>query len=256
MLTRFHRNLVISLVLYALLTRLNEINVSTPRTLELTLRVQRRALKLALSSQISHLEHSVVNGTTTTENTTCSSTKTTNPPFELYSRIHDRLVVSWEVSTGRVEAISGLGAIVLLGAALALAINPIAAGCIPAWTICCTVFALVYLGGALVTTAAANAQVKALGELYREARRELRVLAVRARKSAGGGGLVEEIRDHEELLSSYIEIENHGVRVLGFVVGYGTLRGIAVVCFTIATGLWGIFRSTGTSVTIQTLCMG
>lgn len=243
---------VITVFIFNTVLRINEINSATPRLLELALRVQRRALMLAVSADISRLERAVNSDWDglLAEN---MSSLSRPPTFRLYSVVHDRLVVSWAVSTERVEGMSGLGAVVLTAALISAAINPIAAGCIPAAILVYIAFAIAYLGGALWTAAAANAQVSALAEVYRDARRDLRELALRA---GSASPVLPEIHAHEALLSSYTEIESRGVKLLGFVIGYGTLRGIVVICFTVATGLWGIFRSTGTYVTIQCLCMG
>ncbi|KAI9002849.1 hypothetical protein DFJ74DRAFT_695108 [Hyaloraphidium curvatum] len=129
----------------------------------------------------------------------------------------------------------------------------VSGGCVPAFIPLQIGYLFLSLFLDLVNMAAHNSQIADAVDLYRDAQRELRELALPARLSRNATALAA-LRGHDLVLSSYIEADRLRARILGFGVDYGLVRTLFVTVFTLAFGLWSILRGFGVVVTMDTVC--
>jgi ABC-type uncharacterized transport system fused permease/ATPase subunit len=106
-----------------------------------------------------------------------------------------------------------------------------------------------YLTNAL-NLAFRNSLLEAIATVYRDAQRELRLLATRA----GPGPITKEIKRHDTLISSFLEVSHYRARFFGFVVTFGTLTTLVVTVITIGVALWSVLRGIGLVSTLESFC--
>jgi hypothetical protein len=106
---------------------------------------------------------------------------------------------------------------------LLLLINLFAFSCMPAAYLGWLVYALFLNLISLSNVAAANAQINDIRSLYLEGGRELLELRRSARQQRGAK-LVADSEADAEVLGSYLDVDRHRAKFLGFTVTYGVLR--------------------------------
>jgi hypothetical protein len=249
-------------------SRFDEIDTPNPQLLALSLRIQHRALSLALRSPLQYFHDALFGSGAVSE----KKLDIRHP----YTSLHPRLASFWERRAGRLTGYATIVTYIFVGNLLFSAINPvslviaglissltmalyrkIAAGCICAWNIAYFVFSFSWLCSILVKIAVANEQIASITQLYRDALRDFRELGVKAQNRPANpdrDALLIDMRSHEALLLSYAEVDKHRSTFLGFSVTFGTVRTLVGTVITVLIGLWGILRSAGTYVTIQSVC--
>jgi hypothetical protein len=240
--------MIISIFTYSLLTCIEEIDTTTVQLLELSLRTQHRALDLALGATLRNFEEGIFPPAG-------ASQKTDTEIRHSYPVLHSWLVSGFRTRTGRLTVLAAALVWLYLLVFLFFAINPIAASCLPTWTIAYFAFTFLVSCSTLVRIAAANGQIVAIAELYRDALRDFRELAVHAQDQANvDRDVLSDMKAHEALLLSFAEVDKYRAIFLGYAVTFSTIRTIVGTLATILIALWGVFRNSGTSITMQSIC--
>ncbi|KAI9003975.1 hypothetical protein DFJ74DRAFT_713487 [Hyaloraphidium curvatum] len=177
---------------------------------------------------------------------------------ELYVDLHNQLApaLSWGVGVQLVGPVNMFLALVFF--TLCATITSAVGSCITFGPLAL----LLRTGGCfavdLSMLSLANLAVDDLAGVYHEAQQRIReMLADAARPRAGPpppAEVVNALRAHDALLSSFLGIERHRYRLFGFPVSFSLIRTVVVTVVTLTVGLWGILRGFGIFVTIQSYC--
>ncbi|KAI9032985.1 hypothetical protein DFJ74DRAFT_726069 [Hyaloraphidium curvatum] len=216
---------------------------------ELSRRLRCRAVRLALSDLVERCENLLERADRGEPGTI---PKGRSPP-ETYQQLHGGLVSSWTrglaiINTGAVHI-----AAVLTGFIPSIVVSAAVGRCIPFYMIYDVLIALgVLVLTDLVNVAAGNAEVTACTGLYSRARTALAVLLARYPHADGPAAAVA--RRHAEVLSRYADPAGVRARFLGFVVDAAVVRNLVVTVLTVSFALFGLVRSFGVSLTMDTMC--
>ncbi|KAI9015592.1 hypothetical protein DFJ74DRAFT_709520 [Hyaloraphidium curvatum] len=217
---------------------------------DLSTRLRVRAARLALSDFLARYEPMLSAPAEDAERAFAAQ-----PDTELYQHFHASL--AREISSGLLapntgaQMLSSAFATIVLGAV----INAAVARCIPFYAIWSF-----YLGSGsllctdLVHTASRNRELDAVADTYLWARREISELLARRRHAAPCA--VQVLRRHRELLAEYAGSKAHRARFLGFVVDATVLRNLFITAATVSFALFGILKSFGVAVVMDSICPG
>ncbi|KAI9022083.1 hypothetical protein DFJ74DRAFT_706977 [Hyaloraphidium curvatum] len=203
--------------------------------LRLSLRIQRRAMFVALRDFIDSFDRAIFGGEASTE----------LPDARLYPKLHYRLADTWEKRVPFLVSGRLFLGLVSITFALPTVVNLAVGSCIPAYSVVLLVLLLVVTITDLTHVALSNEQIEKITELYRQAQTGIRDKLVRARRlppDPARAPLLEALREHDRLLESFREVAGFRGRFLGFVVDFGVLRTFLVTVFTLLVGLWSILR--------------
>ncbi|KAI9019662.1 hypothetical protein DFJ74DRAFT_707732 [Hyaloraphidium curvatum] len=249
-------------------------------SLELSRRLQRRAVWIALDSLVSRHERNLfseldseprpgeklvrksahgepISGTLNKEGAMAAQP---SDDYELYQQLHEELSALWRQRFTFMEFLAVYLGFYVLGTLLAAVTNVAVGNCVPAYVL--GIFAYLGVGAAsdMVNVAVANQHISGVTELYRTARRSLRELSAKARRRFPPTSRLEAclalIEADDRVLKSYMDVDQWKGRVLGFVVTFATLRSMAVTMLTVGVALWSILRGGGTFVTLDFACPG
>ncbi|KAI9002485.1 hypothetical protein DFJ74DRAFT_775144 [Hyaloraphidium curvatum] len=254
--------LLISLVFIMQLGRFST-NVAL---LELSQRMQHRAVRPALSSLLNHLRRAALEGPVAdggAHSEPCASETAKDgaiapgsPPGQLYIELHQHLAVAWRFRISNTNFSSPL--FVTAGIAILCAVaNIIAGNCIPWMFLFAVGYYALLLSIDLVNFAAANSSVQCVRDLYTQARLEIRCILANPLLTDPHGpraAAASELRAHDAVLGSLREMDAYRARLLGFVITYGVLRMAFVTVCTVLLGVWSTLRAQGTYVTLEMSC--
>ncbi|KAI9034283.1 hypothetical protein DFJ74DRAFT_700676 [Hyaloraphidium curvatum] len=170
----------------------------------------------------------------------------------LYAHLHYRFASVCRVRDKQDQAfVSRLVAITGFPAAIIGILLSITTGrCLPVWLLIFLPTQVLYFTVNAVHVASRNALLDTVAGVYRDAQRELRMLAV----AAGPGPLADAIGLHDAAIASFLEASRYRAKMFGFTVGYGTVRTFLVTLVTVAVALWGVLRGFGVFVTVESFC--
>ncbi|KAI9003052.1 hypothetical protein DFJ74DRAFT_443633 [Hyaloraphidium curvatum] len=218
------------------------------RLIELSRRLQRRAMLLALDSFLARFRYAIEHG---------EDPKLELDGDELYVHLHECLLGTWlqraPLLAGLVGGLFGLALVEVI----VIIINAFAGSCIPLYTVLTLCYVLFLLLTHLVDESVGNSQISDVRNLYHDARREIRALAVRGEsgpRSPSTIGVLARLRSHDALLASFLEVERCRTRLAGFVIDYTFARNFVVTLVTVAFGLWTILRYAGLHMTAESVC--
>ncbi|KAI9011609.1 hypothetical protein DFJ74DRAFT_710522 [Hyaloraphidium curvatum] len=217
--------------------------------LELSLRLHNRAMRMCLADLLMRLDAGVAAGQKGEQD---APPPPQSPTDEEYVRLYHFLSDAWRTRFP-VFLLTPLFlvATVLVPALCAFA-SAASGSCIPAFYLSVMFYALNLLVIDLANASAANAQITVVTDLLREARREVRLLLLRA--SSAPNPACAALEANAAVLSSFLEGEACKVRFLGFKVDYAATRTVLVTVLTIAVGLWSVLRPSGVRVVMDFAC--
>ncbi|KAI9010233.1 hypothetical protein DFJ74DRAFT_772585 [Hyaloraphidium curvatum] len=239
-----------------LLTRVR--HCPTSASFGLSLRMYRRATRIAMTSLVAHLE------TAARTKRTLARGQGEAPDPDLYAELHAHLahLFKQRVSSNLFLAMTYFA--MTSWTFVVGIINYAAGSCICAWQLAVVGNVLALLVADLAIFAVSNGQITDVSVLYSAARRRLRGLRVELARADPSGwtdpqgrqGLLEELDAHDGLLDACAaEIEKSRVRFGGFPVDFGVVRTFVITVFTVGVGLFTVFRGS-MFVTLQSICPG
>ncbi|KAI9028801.1 hypothetical protein DFJ74DRAFT_660130 [Hyaloraphidium curvatum] len=210
--------------------------------LQLSQRVDRRAMKAALRAVLEHHRASTDPD---------APAPPASPGRAAYMDLHASFSAVWRrrVLQSNVSAPVIFATLVHL---LMLVVNAAACSCLPA----AYIIYIGYIGMMnlidLVNVAAANAQVSDVRSLYLDTVREIREMQRESPPSSSAGARWAMDRD-AAVLSSYVASDMHRARLFGLVVTYGVVRTVLVTVLTLLVALWSVMRGLGLVLTMETI---
>ncbi|KAI9004926.1 hypothetical protein DFJ74DRAFT_742141 [Hyaloraphidium curvatum] len=217
-------------------------NAPSSRVLNLSGRLQHRALSLLLSDMVERHRAAVEGGP-----------EPVPAADEPYVALHLRLAESWPAQLAFIS--NGRFVLILMAANLVawMLFSAVLAGCVPLWIPVMLLLWPIAIGDELVAVAAANARTGRAADLYRRTRSSVLLLRSRAHNQPA---VARSLADHDALLSLFAQTEGARARFVGFVVDAGVVRTVAVTCVTLCFGLWTVLRAAGVYFTLETMCAG
>lgn len=222
---------------------------SNVASLDLSLRLHRRAVHICLSGLLERYE------------TALSSAEVKTPGNdemdERYLTLLPALATAWEtrfpipVSGGPVLFIYGANPVIVAIANIA------AGGCVPLYSLLFLLYGFILVIQDLANFSAANAQITSVTRLVTDCRREIRLLLLRAAKHETSPGLAawkEHLERHLTVLGSFENPDSYQAKFLGYPVNYGVLRTVLVTVFTIGVGHWTLLRGAGIRLSLLYAC--
>ncbi|KAI9030489.1 hypothetical protein DFJ74DRAFT_656808 [Hyaloraphidium curvatum] len=173
-----------------------------------------------------------------------------------YMVLHADLLANWRHGH-RGGLFTGAITITLILPALVAAALYVASGlCIPAWTLVMSAYGLLMLLIELRGVATWNSQIDSVAVEYASAAREIREML--ASPALLPGIEARKASEHAAVLEGYVSSEGRDAhaRFMGFVVDFGSIRVLVVTVATVTFGLWGVLRSLGVGVTMNSACPG
>ncbi|KAI9024857.1 hypothetical protein DFJ74DRAFT_666444 [Hyaloraphidium curvatum] len=210
--------------------------------LQLSRRINRRAMRLALTPLVEWYRSAAFSG---------SWTGSENPQRAAYMDLHRIFASGWRNRIRSYNASSPL-LIPVAAAVVAGCANMAAGACLPALYPAYLLYQLLatFLFD-LVHVAAANAQIDDIRSLYFDAAQELADLRreLLACPSRADPALAAALDADVQVLTGYTGADRYRARFLGFVVTFGALRTLLVTAVTLAVGLWSVLRGLGVVLT-------
>ncbi|KAI9033452.1 hypothetical protein DFJ74DRAFT_192290 [Hyaloraphidium curvatum] len=213
--------------------------------LEVTDRVRRRAMKLALGDMLATF-HTAVES----DSVAGLASSASKEPFEV---LHDLLIATWARRIRQFNTSSPLLLSLIPYLTFAVA-NMAAFSCLPAYYIVYTGYVAVLNLFDLVNVAAENRGIDSQRRMYLDAIRELRSLGDRAARAGASPELLRAVDARAALLATFSDVDGYRAKLLGFAVDYGVLRTVAVTALTLFVGLWSILKGLGVFATMQSVC--
>ncbi|KAI9029458.1 hypothetical protein DFJ74DRAFT_703269 [Hyaloraphidium curvatum] len=220
-------------------------------------RLQHRAAALAVRSLLERYRALLLSG----DSGPSAANAGKNDQY-LYVRLHYRLCGLWRSRNSlnlkivRSSYTYTVPVAVLVGMVVTMA----AGSCICAWQLATIVFVLNWELESLVGLAALNEELATVASVYRGAQREIRVLvsdALAARPGGPGSAeAVDELVQHDRVLSSFLEMDDYRALFFGFPISYGLLRTFLVSAVTLGIGIWTVLRTLGVYVALESFCPG
>ncbi|KAI9021164.1 hypothetical protein DFJ74DRAFT_672101 [Hyaloraphidium curvatum] len=220
--------------------------------LQLSRRVNRRAMRLALGSTMERYRIACASGGAS------GGGEGFLPGRDGYMALHRLLACLWRQAAAQYNASSPM----LIGVSAAVVsglLNVVFCSCLPAMY----PIYLLYVGTSnflvdLLNVSAANAQISDIRELYLDALEELgelrRCLVTSAPHPGPDPALLAAMDADAEVLRSYTDTDRYRSKVLGFPVTYGIVRTVLVTILTLVVALWSILRGLGVFLTMDYVC--
>ncbi|KAI9020327.1 hypothetical protein DFJ74DRAFT_769046 [Hyaloraphidium curvatum] len=215
--------------------------LSNPALLELSARLQHRALVLALDAFLDEQEKAADDA----------------PPAdgdkECYIRLQEHLQGSWQLSLDHISAGRSNPFIWILLQIVGMIVTISTGSCITMTQICCAVAPAGVIVNDLASIAVFNAGVARTSALCRSASSRLCLLALRRPSSPRLTAFVA----HRGVLDGFaVRAEGFRGKFMGFGVGFGMIRALMAGTFAAGVGLASILRGSGIFVTVESVCPG
>lgn len=222
--------------------------------LRIPLKLQRRAVKLALSDFLARYNTALSHGETAKL-----------PKEELFQILYLRLISFWE--SGQQAAFNGTERTVLVFAStefVGVIINIVGGSCVSGFSIFLLTLLLGLLLINLINLAVANEQIKVVAELFSIARDGVQKMLLHAEievadpaavgDKSGKRGVVSVLLRQEAILASYSNVDRFRGKMLGFAVDAGFAKATILTLITLGFGLWTLLRGSGVFLTLDTIC--
>ncbi|KAI9032426.1 hypothetical protein DFJ74DRAFT_334784 [Hyaloraphidium curvatum] len=224
-------------------------NNSIVRLVSLDTRVQIRAFRIALGSLMARFRAAEKRGVDIPPESLPSPADT-----ELYITVYRSLSPTWRHQKGH----DGVTQAITIGLLFAHCIVPfvyVAGGsCLPAYNIVCIGYFVCQTLFQLVGLARSNAKQDAVAGLFRQARDELRMLALRLGPE-GCPPLKARANDTVAVLTTMLEgAEGSRATFLRAPVSMALIRTLAATMLTVTFAAFGLLRAAGVYVTVQSVC--
>ncbi|KAI9021074.1 hypothetical protein DFJ74DRAFT_671701 [Hyaloraphidium curvatum] len=226
--------------------------INTHPSLNFRLRVQHRVVSAALRSMLSRYRSFLLDGQGVPPCTDAST--------ELYRQLNAAFAADL-LSRFTYTAIMQQNLLVAFVVQVIAAVLNFAAGpCFTLWQLVAAVGMLATAALELSYLAASNDQINDTMKLYSDARTAARSLALDAEAAppdplpTGWPASLAALKNHAELLDSFMALGHARVALLGFPIGYGTARAVVATGITVGFALTGALRGAGVHFTVQSVC--
>ncbi|KAI9030573.1 hypothetical protein DFJ74DRAFT_702864 [Hyaloraphidium curvatum] len=204
----------------------------SPPLLQLSRRLQTRAMSRALACALKKVRKAALNGEDAVFPT-------------VYMELSRVLTGVWKSRVNMFNFTKPL-ALSVIFTLVAMGLTMIISSCLPVAYLSYAFYMALLALIDLVNVAASNAAISSTLSLYLDAQRELRELVDEAsQKGTLTPTMLQRISTHDRILASYLEADRYKGTFSGFVVDYGIVRTVVVTVITIVVGLWSILRGLG-----------
>jgi hypothetical protein len=121
--------------------------------------------------------------------------------------------------------------------------------CLPLFTLLMITLLLLHTTVNSINLASRNALLDVISGLYRDAQREVRMLALSLPPDAA-----VDLLPHDRALEAFLEASRYRAKLMGFPVSYGTIRTLLATMLTLAVAAWSVLRGLGVRITVESFC--
>lgn len=233
------------------------IRIASTPLLELTHRLQIRAVKLTLGELFSHLRKQL----DSSSHLDSESPQDYSDAMTRFIDIQNQLLPYLSFRTHYLSA-GKSWAIILIGIALIAEIIFIATGgCLTQWPLTSIIGFIIVFFTDLLNISAGNAKLDELAQVYRSTRNKIREIVWLASRTDDADGpsprktkALGDLAHLDSLLSAYYDTSQYQGKFVGFVVTYGFTRTLFVTFFTLVLGFWTVLKGLGIFVTAEQAC--
>ena len=176
---------------------------------------------------------------------------------ETYRKLHFALAATWArrspfLYAGKSEVLAFVAIYVIV-----IIITVASGNCIPLYTITHILFFTLRLVIDLASLASGNAEIDDITRLYRDTQIELKEMLASLESdpaSKQDSAIANRLRDHDLLISGYLQVDHLRAKFFGRVVDYSAIQSALATFASVAVALWSILRASGGSITVQTGC--